>query len=278
MAYRSPMFAPGLFAGQVVLITGGGTGIGLASAREFAALGARVAIASRSADKLTAGREVLEADGAEVLAQGCDIRDAAACDELVDAVLARFGRLDVLVNNAGGQFPAPAAQTTPKGFEAVVRNNLNGTFYMTLAAANRALLPARRGRVVNVIANVARGFPGMAHTGAARAGVDNLTKSLALEWASFGLRVNAVAPGNNIRSSGTAQYGEVLLEAARRATPLKRLGTPEEVARLIVFLSSDLSDFITGCTYYVDGGQALWGDIWPIDDPEPAPAGPAAEP
>ncbi len=278
MTYRSPMFAPGLFAGQAVLVTGGGTGIGLAAAREFAALGARIVIGGRSAEKLAAGRTVLEADGAEVLAQVCDIREPAACEALVDAALARFGRLDVLVNNAGGQFPAPAELTSPKGFEAVVRNNLNGTFYMTLAAAKRALLPARRGRVVNVIANVARGFPGMAHTGAARAGVDNLTKSLALEWASSGVRVNAVAPGNNIRSSGTAQYGEALLETARRATPLKRLGAPEEVARVIVFLASDLSDFVTGCTYYVDGGQALWGDIWPIDDPAPAPAGPAAEP
>ncbi|HEU4406610.1 MAG TPA: SDR family oxidoreductase [Polyangiaceae bacterium] len=276
MAYRSPMFAPGLFAGQVVLVTGGGTGIGLAAAREFAALGARVAIAGRSEDKLAAGRAALEADGAEPFARTCDIREPEGCEALVDAVLGRFGRLDVLVNNAGGQFPAPAAQMSPKGFDAVVRNNLSGTFYMTRAAATRAMLPARRGRVVNVIANVARGFPGMAHTGAARAGVDNLTKSLALEWAPSGLRVNAVAPGNNIRSSGTAQYGEALLEAARRATPLKRLGTPEEVARVIVFLSSDLNDYVTGCTYYVDGGQALWGDIWPID--EPAPAGAASEP
>jgi peroxisomal trans-2-enoyl-CoA reductase len=278
MPYRSAMFAPDLFAGQVVLVTGGGTGIGLASAREFAALGARVAIAGRSAERLAAGRAALEADGAEPLAEVCDIRDSAACEGLVDAVLARFGRLDVLVNNAGGQFPSPAAALSPKGFEAVVRNNLNGTFYMTLAAANRAMLPARRGRIVNVIANVARGFPGMAHTGAARAGVDNLTKSLALEWASSGLRVNAVAPGNNIKSSGTAQYGEALLEAARRATPLKRLGAPEEVARLIVFLSSHLNDYVTGSTYYIDGGQSLWGDIWPIDDPAPAPSDPAPAP
>jgi citronellol/citronellal dehydrogenase len=276
MPYRSPMFAPGLFAGQVVLVTGGGSGIGLASAREFAALGARVAIAGRSEERLAAGRATLEADGAEVLATPCDIREPAACEALVDAVLGRFGRLDVLVNNAGGQFPSPADQMSPKGFDAVVRNNLSGTFYMTRAAATRAMLPARRGRIVNVIANIVRGFPGMAHTGAARAGVDNLTKSLSVEWASQGLRVNAVAPGNNIRSSGTAQYGEATLELARRSTPLKRLGTPEEVARVIVFLSSDLNDYVTGCTYYVDGGQALWGDIWPID--EPPPARPSNEP
>jgi citronellol/citronellal dehydrogenase len=275
MAYRSPMFAPGLFADRVVLVTGGGTGIGLASAREFHALGARVAIAGRSAEKLAAGRAVLEADGAEPLAQTCDVREPAACEALVDAVLARFGRLDVLVNNAGGQFPSPAEAMSPKGFDAVVRNNLSGTFAMTLAAARRAMLPARRGRVVNVIANVARGFPGMAHTGAARAGVDNLTKSLAVEWAAAGVRVNAVAPGNNIRTSGTAQYGDELLELARRATPLKRLGRAEEVARVIVFLASDLNDYVTGSTYYVDGGQALWGDLWPIDDPAPEPPGPA---
>jgi citronellol/citronellal dehydrogenase len=133
------------------------------------------------------------------------------------------------------------------------------------------MIPAHRGRIVNVTAMVGRGFPGMSHTGAARAGVENLTRSLAVEWAAHGIGVNAVAPGNNIRSSGTAQYGDDVLELARKATPVKRLGTPEEVARVILFLASDRNDFITGAVYGVDGGQPLWGDIWII--PEPAVPG-----
>ncbi|WP_437877309.1 SDR family oxidoreductase [Sorangium sp. So ce513] len=273
------IFARGLFADQVAIITGGGSGIGLACARELAYLGARVALCGRKADKLEAAAGVLASDGIpgdHVLAAPCDIREPEQIAAFVGQVLDRFGRVDVLVNNAGGQFPSPAADMTPKGWEAVVRNNLNGTFFMTREVARRAMIPARRGRVVNVTASVGRGFPGMAHTGAARAGVENLTRSLAVEWAAHGIRVNAVAPGNNIRSSGTAQYGDELLELARRATPLKRLGTPEEVARLIVFLASDQNDFITGAVYGVDGGQPLWGDLWVI--PEPEGTGPGGAP
>ncbi|WP_437782136.1 SDR family oxidoreductase [Sorangium sp. So ce1097] len=277
MTQARSIFAPGLFGNQVAIVTGGGSGIGLACARELAHLGAKVALCGRKADKLEAAAGALESDGipaGHVLAAPCDIREPEQIAAFVGQVLDRFGRVDVLVNNAGGQFPSPAADMTPKGWEAVVRNNLNGTFFMTREVARRAMIPARRGRVVNVTASVGRGFPGMAHTGAARAGVENLTRSLAVEWAAHGIRVNAVAPGNNIRSSGTAQYGDELLELARRATPLKRLGTPEEVARLIVFLASDQNDFITGAVYGVDGGQPLWGDIWSIPEPEgPGPQG-----
>jgi citronellol/citronellal dehydrogenase len=169
------------------------------------------------------------------------------------------------VNNAGGQFPSPAAQLAPKGWDAVIRNNLNGTWYMTHAVANKAMLPARKGRIVNIIAQMWRGFPGMAHTGAARAGVDNLTKSLAVEWAPWNIRVNAVAPGF-IQSSGTDQYPPQILEKAVRASPMRRAGTPDEVARVIVTLASDQFDFVTGETWYIDGGQKLWGDVWEIPD------------
>lgn len=271
MAYYSPLFAPGSFSEQVVLITGGGTGIGLASAREFVALGAKVVIAGRTKEKLDIAERVLLDDGGEVLAHPVDIREPDRVDALVDAALAKFGRIDVLINNAGGQFPSRAEDMANKGWDAVIRNNLSGTFYMTSAVAKKAMIPQKSGRIVNITAMVARGFPGMAHTGAARAAVENLTKSLAIEWAAHGIRVNAVAPGNNIRSSGTAQYGEAMLDLARKATPLKRLGTPVEVARVIVFLASSFNDFVTGSVYQVDGGQALWGDIWTIDEP-PAPA------
>jgi len=273
----SDFFASGLFAGQVALVTGGGTGIGLATARELCTLGARVAICGRRQEKVDAGKAVLaqvQSAPDQVFGGTCDIRDPEQIATFIGEVLERFGHIDILVNNAGGQFPSPAETMSPKGWEAVIRNNLNGTFFVIREVATRAMIPMRRGRIVNVTAMVVRGFPGMAHTGAARAGVENLTRTLAIEWAAHGIRVNAVAPGT-IRSSGTAQYGDEVLEVARRATPLKRLGTPEEVARLIVFLASDRNDFITGQVFGIDGGQPLWGDIWQIPE---LPASAAHEP
>ena len=150
----------------------------------------------------------------------------------------------------------------------MVRNNLQGTWNVTHAVANKAFLPQKRGRIVNVIAQIARGFPGMVHTGAARAGVENMTKSLAVEWSQFGVRVNAVAPGV-IRTSGTKQYPPQLLEDAKKANLVKRLGVAEEVAHLIVYLCSAQADFITGQTFYIDGGASLWGDQWPVPDEVP---------
>lgn len=274
MSYPRSIFAPGLFAGQVVVVTGGGSGIGLASAREIAGLGGKVAICGRKIEKIEAAQASLAAAGIaadQVLGGACDIREPDQVAAFVTQVLERFGKIDVLINNAGGQFPSPAESLSTRGWEAVIRNNLNGTFFMTREVGTRAMIPQKRGRIVNVTAMVGRGFPGMSHTGAARAGVENLTKSLAIEWAQHGIKVNAVAPGNNIRSSGTAQYGDALLEMARKATPLKRLGTPEEVARVILFLASDQNDFITGSLFGIDGGMPLWGDIWSIPEPTQDP-------
>lgn len=264
MAFRS-MFAPDLFAERVAIVTGGGTGIGYAVARELGSLGARVAIGSRKQANVDAGVEKLRADGVDAMGHVLDVRDHELCERFTNAVLEKWGRVDVLVNNAGGQFPTPAQTLAPKGWEAVVRNNLNGLFFMTSAVANLAMIPAQRGRIVNVIAEISRGFPGMVHTGAARAGVENMTKTLAVEWAMHGLRVNACAPGT-IRSSGTTQYGDSMLEESRKQTPLKRLGMVEEVSRVIVFLASEANDYVTGSTYYIDGGASLWGDVWQIDE------------
>ncbi len=262
-------FAEDLFAGRVALITGGGTGIGLATATQLAQCGARLAIAGRKPGKLEAGVAQLEGQGAACLAQACDIREPQQVHELVAAVLARFGRLDILVNNAGGQFPTPAEALSPKGWNAVIRTNLTGTWNVTQAVAKQAMLPARAGAVVNVIADIQRGFPGMVHTGAARAGVENMTRTLAIEWISRGIRLNAVAPGV-IRTAGVSQYGEPLLEARRQEIPAKRLGTADEVASVICFLASPAASFVTGETLYVDGGARLWGRSWPIPDPGPS--------
>lgn len=261
-------FAPDLFQGQVAIVTGGGSGIGLEVARELGKLGASVAICGRKPDKIEAALASLREAGLSderLLGTTCDIRDAQQIETFVRSTRERFGRIDILINNAGGQFPSPAEHISPKGFEAVIRNNLNGTFFMTREVASAAMIPQKRGRIVNITAQVFRGFPGMAHTGAARAGVENLTRTLAVEWATHGIRVNAVAPGT-IRSSGTDQYGDALLETARKAIPLKRCGTVAEVARLVVFLASDMNDFITGAIVPIDGAGSLWGDIWSISE------------
>ncbi|MCA9604583.1 MAG: SDR family oxidoreductase [Myxococcales bacterium] len=260
------LFAPGIFEDQVAIITGGGTGIGLAVAHEMRALGAKIAICGRRLEPLTAAAEALGGD--DVLAATCDIRDPDSVGGFVQAVVDRFGRVDVLVNNAGGQFPSPAQHLSPKGFEAVVRNNLLGTYNFIHKTANLAFIPQKRGRIVNVIAQIARGFPGMVHTGAARAGVENMTKTLAVEWAQFGIRVNAVAPGV-IRTSGLDQYPPELLVAAVKAIPLRRLGAAEEVSHMITYLASPQADFVTGQIFYIDGGASLWGDQWPIPDEVP---------
>jgi citronellol/citronellal dehydrogenase len=266
------VYADGLFSNEVVLITGGGTGIGLVAAGEMGLLGAKIAICGRRPDPLRNAVTELQSKGIDAFGAPCDIREPEATAEYVDAVLQRFGRIDVLINNAGGQFPTTAEALSPKGFAAVIRNNLIGTWTMTHAVATQAMIPQKRGRIVNVIAQIIRGFPGMVHTGAARAGVDNMTKTLAVEWALHGIRVNAVAPGV-IVTSGTKQYPPELLETAEKANPLKRLGTAEEVSHLITYLASRYADFVAGQTFYIDGGASIWGDQWflPEDLPKYPP-------
>ena len=265
------IFRPGLFEGQVAIVTGGGSGIGLAMARIFGELGAKVAIAGRKQERLDAAKAELAKSNVDVFAHVCDIREVEQVAAFVAAVRAAIGEPTILVNNAGGQFPTTAEDLSTRGWEAVIRNNLNGTFFMTREVATKVFIPKKRGRIVNVIANIARGFPGMVHTGAARAGVENMTKTLAIEWAQHHIQVNAVAPGI-IRSTGVDQYPPELVEMSRQRTPAKRLGTVDEVAELCVYLASSAADFVTGETWYIDGGAHLWGDTWMIPEhgtPEP---------
>ncbi len=263
----SRIFRDDLLAGQVVLVSGGGSGIGLAIATECAALGARVAIGGRDEAPLERAAEALRADGADVFARRLDIRDPEGADAWVGAVAEHFGALDVLVNNAGGQFPSPAEQIRPKGWLAVIDTNLNGTWHMTRAFGQRQIAAQRPGRVVNIVANMWRGFPGMAHTGAARAGVVNLTRTLSLEWAKHQILVNAVAPGV-ISSSGLDSYPEAvraMLETeVPQHIPLRRLGTVDDVAWAVAYLASPAGEYITGETLCVDGGQQHWGTVFPV--------------
>ncbi len=254
------MLAKDLFQDKVVLVTGGRSGIGFSIAKLFLQHGAKVVIASRKAKPLATAAEELSTFG-DCSQHPCDIRDTEQIASLAEFIQATHGRLDILINNAGGQFPMLAEAMSPKGWNAVVNNNLNGTFYMTQAMAKAFFIPQQSGNIVNIIADIFRGFPGMAHTGAARAGVDNLTKSLSIEWCKYNIRINCVAPGI-IQSTGLDQYPPELLQGLEEQIPMGRLGSIEEVAYSVAFLASPLSSFTTGETLYVDGGRRLRGDVF----------------
>ena len=258
MANRyASVFRPGLFNDHVVIVTGGGSGIGRCTAHELASLGAKVALIGRNPEKLDAVSEEITAAGGEADRWVCDIREENKVKETIAAVLARFSRIDGLVNNAGGQFAAPLAQMTQKGWETVVRNNLTGGFLMARETYTQ-WMAGHGGAIVNIVADVWLGTPLMAHSGAARAGMVNFTKTAAFEWSGSNVRVNAVAPGW-IASSGLDRYPLEMREKIRNLKnhiPAGRLGTESEVAAAIVFLLSDAAVFISGATLRVDGAAS----------------------
>ncbi|MGO4002711.1 MULTISPECIES: SDR family oxidoreductase [Pseudomonas] len=264
MAFDS-IFKPDLFAGQTIIVTGGGSGIGRCTAHELAALGAHVVLVGRKPEKLQAvAMEIIE-DGGQASWHTCDIREEDSVRQLVKKLIEDHGSIQGLVNNAGGQYPAPLASINQKGFETVMRTNLVGGFLMAREVFNQSMSKSG-GAIVNMLADMWGGMPGMGHSGAARSGMDNFTKTAAFEWGYAGVRVNAVAPGW-IASSGMDTYEgafKAVIPTLREHVPLKRIGTESEVSAAIVFLLSPAASFISGSTLRIDGAASLGSRAWPL--------------
>ena len=251
------IFHPGILEERVAIITGGGTGIGRAIAMELAELGADVVVASRDLQHLEPTVADIRALGRRALAIQTDIRIPAQIEALVEQTRAQLGKIDIHINNAGGQYPAPAVDLSVEGWRSVIDLNLSGTFYCSQVVA-RQMMHTNGGVIVNIVASFGlRAAPGLAHAAAARAGVINLTRTLALEWAKHNIRVNAVAPGVVMTEAALAEMliRPDAIESIERAIPLKRLGTPEDIAHVVTFLVSDAAAYITGETIAADGGN-----------------------
>jgi citronellol/citronellal dehydrogenase len=254
MPYQS-VFRPGLFAGRVVIVTGGGSGIGRCTAHELAALGAHVALVGRKVDKLTTVQAEIAEDGGSASIHVADIREEPLVVQVIEDVLRERGRIDGLVNNAGGQYRTAMKTISTKGFEAVVRSNLTGGFIFMREVFNR-WMDAHGGAIVNIIADIWHGWPDYAHSGAARGGMLTLTETSACEWAASGVRVNCVAP-SGIASSGFDTYtpeAKAKILEFPPTVPLQRYGTEAEISSAIVYLLSPAASYITGSCIRVDGG------------------------
>ena len=261
------VYRPGLFKGKVALVSGGGSGIGRAVALLLARLGATVVICGRTQARLEAVATFAKSKKAKVVPMVANIREPDQVEALFEAIEREFGTLDLLVNNAGGQFPQAAIDFPAKGWAAVINNNLNGTFYMMQRAAQHWRQRKRPGSIVNVVVVGARGLPGVAHTAAARAGVVGLTRTVAVEWAPLNIRVNCVAPGLTA-TEGLDVYPPEARKEFPKANPMRRPGTPMEIAEACVYLGGPSGSFITGEVLDVDGGGKLWGELWTAGRPK----------
>jgi citronellol/citronellal dehydrogenase len=274
---RSRIFAPGLLDGQVCLVSGAGSGLGRAIALELASLGAIVTGCGRRREPLEETAAAIARAGGRGEAVPADIREQDAVEQLVDGILERHGRLDLLVNNAGGQFLSPAESVSPKGFRTVIELNVQGTWQMTHAAATRAFIPRRSGKVISVTISPHQGMPGMVHSGAARAAVENMMRTLSIEWARFNVKLCAVAAGQFDTEVLRTKYPKQVSENVARTIPLGRLGTPEEMAWLIAYLASPAGDFFSGAVLTLDGARDNWFGSWPPPGAADAEGAPLAE-
>lgn len=262
-----PVFREGLFDGQVALVSGGGSGLGRAIAVQMASLGAHVAICGRRIERLDETADIIRKAGGVATTHAMSIRDSDAVAQLVTDVVAAHGRIDHLINNAGGQFPQAAIDYSVKGWNAVIDTNLNGSWYMMQAVARHWRDQAAQGTITNIVAVIVRGMPGVAHTCAARAGVIHLSKTLATEWAPLGIRINCVAPGA-IATGGMDVYSEEARRELPRSNLMQRFGSAQDVADAVTYLAAPSGRFITGEVLTVDGGNQIWGDQWTIPRPD----------
>lgn len=255
---RDTVFSPKLFMDKTALISGGGTGIGFAIAHLLGTLGAHVLLVSRTTETLIKAVANLRKENIVADYVPANIRDEKEVKELFGVVSTKWNGCDFLINNAGGQFAAPALNISANGFRSVVDLNLQGTWQMSSAFAHMLLEKGNKGRIVNIVLCLQSGIPGMVHAGAARAGVVNMTKSLAYEWGNYGITVNAIAPGT-IETSGLAQYDSNAIHKSVNRLPINRIGTPLEVAEAAAYLLSPAGGYVTGTTLEIDGGEHLLG-------------------
>ena len=260
---RSRVFAPGLLDGKVCVVSGAGSGLGRATALELVRLGAAVVGCGRRSEPLGETAAMAEGLAGSFEHEPLDIRDEDAVGPFFDRLLERHGRLDLLVNNAGGQFLSPAEAITPKGFRTVIELNVQGTWLMTHAAATKAFIPQRGGKVVSVTLTPHNGMPGMVHSGAARAAVENMMRTLSIEWARFEIKLCALAAGQFDTEVLRTKYPKAVADNVSRTVPLQRLGTPEEMAWLVAFLASPAGDFFSGAVISIDGARDNWFGPWP---------------
>ena len=259
----SRIFAADLLAGQVGLVSGAGSGIGRETALELTRLGAAVVGCGRRIEPLEETAAMVAEIGGTFDAVATDIRDEDAVAEMVDRLLERHERLDLLVNNAGGQFLSPAEAITAKGFRTVTELNVQGTWNMTHAAATKAFIPQERGKVVSITLSPHAGMPGMVHSGAARAAVENMMRTLSIEWSRFGIRCVALAPGQIGTETFRTKYPREMVETMEDTIPLGRLGEAEEIAWMVAYLASPAGDFFSGTTVTIDGARDNWFGRWP---------------